>query len=490
MASQRLSADQRTFFRLVADAALANPFGPERLELDGAIGNVAPGTPRDEIVDKVTHEVSSRINDLDRSGRADPARYGKEDAVLLRAAFLFCTYHQYLDDLNSFIQRQWEAGRKGQPARFAVRIIESLEKRGFTREESVHYLCLFYQLRRAYFLIYQGLIGRSPSISRLRLQLWQNVFTHNVQWFDQHLWNRMEEFSTLLLGETGTGKGASAAAIGQSCYIPFDESTQRFESGFHVTFIRVNLSQFSESLLESELFGHRKGAFTGAVDDYEGHLARCRRHGAIFLDELGDVSPTVQTKLLKVLEDRTFTPVGSHEPRRFEGRIIAATNRDLNKLREQGAFRDDLYYRICSDVIRIPPLRTRIQEDPREFDDMVSHLVGRMVGEGATEVTALVKESLRTSPGKDYLWPGNVRELEQAIRRVILNRVYEGDERLLNTDTRDALIAGLESGSMTATDLLQGYCRILYDRHRNYVEVARIVGLDRRTVKKYIEPME
>jgi transcriptional regulator with PAS, ATPase and Fis domain len=351
----------------------------------------------------------------------------------------------------------------------------------------VHYLCLFYQLRRAHFLIYQGLIGRSPSISRLRLQLWQNVFTHNVRWFDSHLWNRMEDFSTLLLGETGTGKGASAAAVGRSAYIPYDESTQRFEPGFHATFIRVNLSQFSENLLESELFGHRKGAFTGAVDDYEGHLARCRRHGAIFLDELGDISPSVQTKLLKVLEDRTFSPVGSHELCRFEGRIIAATNRDLNNLREEGFFRDDLYYRLCSDVIRIPPLRTRIQEDPREFDDMVTHLVGRMVGEEATEVMGLVKESLRSSPGKDYPWPGNVRELEQAIRRVILSRVYEGDERLLTTDTRDALIEGVESGSMTATELLQGYCRILYDRHRNYVEVARIVGLDRRTVKKYIE---
>ena len=487
MASQRLSTDERTFFRLVADAALANPFGPERLELDGAIGNAAPGTPREETVRRITHEISSRIHALDRSGHADPARYGKEDGDLLRASFLFHTYHQFLEDFNRLIQRKTEAGKNSEPARFAVRIIESLEQRGFTHEESVHYLCLFYQLRRAHFLIYQSLIGRSPSISRLRRQLWENVFPHNVRWFDQHLGNRMEEFSTLLLGETGTGKGASAAAIGRSSYIPFDESKQRFEPGFHATFIRVNLSRFSENLLESELFGHRKGAFTGAADDYEGHLARCMRHGAIFLDELGDISPTVQTKLLKVLEDRTFTPAGSHDSCRFEGQIIAATNRDLNKLREQGVFRDDLYYHLCSDVIRIPPLRTRIQEDPREFDDMVTHLVGRMVGEGATDVTAMVKESLQTSPGKDYTWPGNVRELEQAIRRVILNRVCEGDERLLATDTRDALVAERESGSMSATEVLQGYCRILYDRHRNYVEVARIVGLDRHTAKKYIE---
>ena len=117
----------------------------------------------------------------------------------------------------------------------------------------------------------------------------------------------------MLLGETGTGKGTAAAAIGRSGYIPFDERQGRFAESFMRGFIALNLSQFPETLIESELFGHRKGAFTGAVEAHQGVLARCSPYGAIFLDEIGDVPVPVQIKLLQVLQERTFCPVGSHE---------------------------------------------------------------------------------------------------------------------------------------------------------------------------------
>ncbi len=131
----------------------------------------------------------------------------------------------------------------------------------------------------------------------LRLHLWNNVFTHDIRWYEQYLWNRMEDFSTLLLGETGTGKGTAAAAIGRSGFIPYDEKKGCFTESFTRNFIAINLSQFAESLIESELFGHKKGAFTGAVEHHDGVFTRCTPYGSIFLDEVGDISVPIQVKL-------------------------------------------------------------------------------------------------------------------------------------------------------------------------------------------------
>src|SRR5213078_1832008 len=133
-----------------------------------------------------------------------------------------------------------------------------------------------------------------------------------------------------------------------------------FAESFTRTFISLNLSQFPEALIESELFGHKKGAFTGAIEAHEGVFARCSPHGAIFLDELGEVSIPTQIKLLQVLQERTFSPVGSREKLRFCGRVIAATNSELDELRRQKVFRDDFYYRLCSDILTVPSLRQRI----------------------------------------------------------------------------------------------------------------------------------
>jgi transcriptional regulator with GAF, ATPase, and Fis domain len=293
----------------------------------------------------------------------------------------------------------------------------------------------------------------------------------------------MEDFSTLLLGETGTGKGAAAAAIGRSGFIPFDEKRGCFAESFTKTFIALNLSQFPETLIESELFGHRKGAFTGAISDHDGVFARCSPYGAILLDEIGEVSVPTQIKLLQVLQERTFTPVGSHEKLRFHGRVIGATNKPLEKLRTTGQFRDDFFYRLCSDVITVPPLRQRIREEPAELDDLIGLIVKRLTGQAAPELIALVRGE---APAK-YAWPGNVRELEQAVRRVLLTQEYAGDHRAVATDLAGQIQNGIADGSLDADALLAGYCKLLHDRHATYEEVARRTNLDRRTVKAYIE---
>lgn len=482
-----LSEEERQFYGLVSRAAFTNPFSPDREEIDRHLTGLGPGTGREEQIQAAVRAVADRVEELEARGRSNPEDYGAPDRLLIRTAILFHIFHQHLDAFDALIKRQAEAGAEPCVVPFARSAVQSLTQRGFTQETAARYIGLFYQLRRAYFFIYRNLVGRSASMAELRLRLWQNLFTSDVQRYEAYLWDRMEDFSTLLLGETGAGKGAAAAAIGRSGYIPFDPGGGQFVESFAESFISTNLSQFSEALLESELFGHRKGAFTGAIDHHQGVLARCSRYGAIFLDEIGDVTMHAQLKLLKVLEEREFTPVGGHDPVRFDGRIIAATNQDVTILRDQGVFRDDFYYRLCSDAIVVPPLRRRFREDPRELPDMVGHLVARLVGAEDGTLTAQVCESLARSPGPDYAWPGNVRELEQAIRRVLLHGAYHGEPTGSGGTLHQRLVQGMEEGSLAAQDLVAGYCSLLYRRHRNYVEVARMTGLDRRTVKKYIE---
>ncbi len=297
----------------------------------------------------------------------------------------------------------------------------------------------------------------------------------------------MEEFSTLLLGETGTGKGTAAAAIGRAVFIPFDPRRSVFAESFTRSFISLNLSEHPETLIESELFGHRKGSFTGAVEEHEGILARSSPHGSIFLDEIGDVPVPIQIKLLRVLQERTFSPVGSHETRRCQGRILAATNHPLDELRASGRFRDDFYYRLSSDVITVPSLRQRIAEDPGELDQLLGRVVNRLVGQPHAELVALVRRAIMTGVGRDYAWPGNVRELEQAVRRILVTGAYHGDRAGVAPDLATALCRGITSGEIEAEPLLAGYCAMLYARHGTYEEVARRTGLDRRTAKAHIE---
>jgi transcriptional regulator with GAF, ATPase, and Fis domain len=305
--------------------------------------------------------------------------------------------------------------------------------------------------------------------------------------YEAALWNRMEDFSTLLLGETGTGKGSAAAAIGRSEFIPYLSGQRRFATNFAESFIAINLSQFPESLIESELFGHRKGAFTGAIDHHEGVFERCDAHGALFLDEIGEVSIPVQIKLLQVLQERTFTPLGGHEKKRFSGRVIAATNRPLAALRREGRFRDDFFYRLCSDVIEVPTLRQRIAESSEELPQLVRLLVARVTGAQTAELGAEVLDALERDLPRGYGWPGNVRELEQSVRRVLLTGRYAAELPPTTQSEDEALIDKVRAGELTAEEVLTRYCGLLYRRLGTYAEVARRTGLDPRTSRKYVE---
>ncbi len=484
----RLSPDDRKFFAQVGQAIFTNPFGDERAEI---IGQLAPGKTvspenRAHPLKVILPVLTERIDRLKRKKITALRDLRGEDLSLVKYPLLLQVYLQYSPQIDDLIQRQLTAGARPVVAPFGEELLGQLAQRGFSDDEGLRYFALFYQLRRAYYFIDQALIGDCPSMKNLRRALWNNIFTHDVRIYDQHLWNRMEDFSTLLLGETGAGKGSAAAAIGRSGYLPFDRGKKRFAQSFTETFIPINLSQFPESLIESELFGHRKGAFTGAIENHVGLFERCSAQGALFLDEIGEVSVPIQIKLLQVLQERTYTPVGSHTPNRFSGRVIAATNRSLRDLRAKGSLRDDFFYRLCSDVITVPPLRQRIRESPAELEQLVDLLIERMTGQGSSKLRGLILEILRRDLPGDYPWPGNVRELEQAVRRILLNQKCEGTWREAGADPESRLLDRLRDGSLEVRELMALYCEILYRKYGTYEEVGRRAGLDRRTVKKYL----
>jgi len=475
--------------RLVTEAAGCNPFTQRREDLDKRLAGDTASADSDRTLQTAIERVAAFVVQLEATGRADLRRCEARLRPPLRATLLFRLYHDYREGFDHHITNQMAAGAEACGVPFAAECLARMAGHGFTRDEALRDFAAFFQLRRAFHFIQRGLVGRSHCMRDLRERLWNNAFTFDFIRYQQVLWNRMEDFSTLLLGETGTGKGAAAAAIGRSGFIPFVPARGTFAQSFTDIFIPTNLSAYAESLIESELFGHRKGAFTGAIEHHQGVLERCRPNGAIFLDEIGDLGIPVQIKLLRVLQERTFAPVGSHEVRRFEGRVIAATNKSVAQLRADGRFRDDFFYRLCSDQVTLPPLRQRIAERPGELDELAGHILGRLCGGAASGLMDEVTGRLKRSVGRRYNWPGNVRELEQAVRSVLLNGVYTPSASAIGGDANLSVVnlaRDLEAGDLSAQAVLVRYCRLLHDRSGNYGDVARRTGLDRRTVRKYV----
>ncbi|WP_035236565.1 sigma 54-interacting transcriptional regulator [Desulfobacter vibrioformis] len=482
-----LLPEELDFFKCVHYASAANPFGRERVLREAQIAGIPPDSPKEIRMLKVCQAVRHRLDQVEKRGRINLRFFQGESRYFLRSGLLFHYFHLFRKEIDTLITRQLDNAEESLDAHFAPEALILLRGWGFGIDESRRFIALAYQFRRAYYFIFRHLVGRSSCMQQLRRDLWQNVFTHDILMYDQYLWNRMENFSTLLFGETGTGKGTAALAMGRSGYIPFDEKENKFTHNFVNTFTTLNISQFPETIIESELFGHVRGAFTGAVKDHKGVFSQCSPNGSILLDEIGELSTHVQIKLLNVLQDRVYSPVGSDEKHRFNGRIIAATNRSIREIREKKIFRDDFYYRLCSDIITVPPLHKRIAQDPEELPDLLAHTVTRIVGQPSPEIVSRVLEYIKTSLTLSYPWPGNVRELEQCVRRVVLRNAYETDEALEPGSKADALTRQIQEGRLSAQDLLIHYCTRLYEKHGTYEAVARIAGLDRRTVKKYID---
>ena len=265
--------------------------------------------------------------------------------------------------------------------------------------------------------------------------------------------------SVVIEGESGTGKEGVAQLI--------HERSPRREKPF----VRVNCAALPESLLESELFGHARGSFTGAVKDRQGRF-ELANSGTIFLDEIGEMPIALQVKLLRVLQHKEYERLGESTTRRADVRVVAATNRDLDSAIQEKTFREDLFYRLAGVRLRLPPLRER----PSDIPLLVQHFAGVFARGESVEIGPEAMRALRV-----YRWPGNVRELQNVVERfVLLARGSRIDLIHLPPEVRAAQEQPFQELSLEEVE--KRHIRHILQRAEDYEDAARILGIDPATL--------
>ncbi len=331
-----------------------------------------------------------------------------------------------------------------------------------------------------------ALIRDVSEVHHLKQRLQQRHSFHGIVGISQaiqEVFKRSEAISAsnypvLITGESGTGKELLANAIHQQ---------SRRRGG---PFVPINCGALPDNILESELFGHVRGAFTGAIRNKKGRF-ELAHEGTLFLDEVGELSPSFQVKLLRVLQEKRFEPVGGERTIQVDVRILCATNRDLRRMVREGEFREDLYFRLCVVPIELPPLRNRREDIPL----LVQHTLERIREESNTVVTSLSEGAMNRF--LHYQWPGNVRELINALQfgsvlcegeeiqlRHLPPEVLGGDEGLREAPA--PLPAGLTAKRRSKLDRVSVE-RALMDSGGNKVKAARLLGVGRATLYRFLK---
>lgn len=494
----------RPFCTTLAELAYCNPFLPRRTELERqALGSdfddryaqwnverdVAAEQPNLARLLERTEQILQRVRTSGRDWRTATA----EERTTYEDLVLFAAYHRLRGPFSRAAgeARKFDARRKlYEPLSAAiVEYVGDAERAEPLLAQLPHLTAIFFQLGRAFHHIFDFLLGASRPIVELRAAAWQSIFTHDMRRYRRLLFDRLGDFAVLITGPSGTGKELVARAIGLSRYVPYDTASGRFADDGVASFLPLNLSALSPTLIESELFGHCRGAFTGASEHREGWLERCSPSGTVFLDEIGELAPTIQVKLLRVLQERTFQRLGEAEERTFRGKLISATNRDLAGRMRDGEFRDDLYYRLCSDLISTPSLRRRLDDDPGELRRLVLSILQSMIDDRQDSVCDEVLKVIAARLGPDYAWPGNVRELEQCVRNVLIRRDYAPPRptSIEPPRARERLSREFTAAQLSADEMLRRYCTLSYAETGNYEATAARLSLDRRTVKAKID---
>ena len=282
--------------------------------------------------------------------------------------------------------------------------------------------------------------------------------------------------SILLLGESGTGKSALARVVHQQSHLA------------DKPLVTVSCPSLSKELLESELFGHTKGAFTGAVKDRWGKV-KAAHGGTLFLDEIGDLPMEIQPKLLRLLQEQEYERLGENITRQAQIRVIAATNRDLKKRIAEGAFREDLYFRLNVIAVEVPPLRNRPGDLTRFAEHYLKHFAGQC-GRKAVEFSPAALERINT-----YGWPGNLRELRNGIERaVILSRAdrIEADELPLDYGGGlEPVAATPQPGELITLEKLEEFhIKKVLERTGSVAQAARVLGIDQATIYRKRKRMD
>jgi DNA-binding NtrC family response regulator len=303
------------------------------------------------------------------------------------------------------------------------------------------------------------LIGKSPQI----IEVYKTVARAS-----------MATSHVLIVGESGTGKEMVARGI--------HENSFRREKKF----VAINCGALSENLLESEIFGHMKGAFTGAIANKKG-LFEEADGGTLFLDEIGDMPLPLQVKLLRVLQEGEFKPVGSNETHKADVRVIAATHVNLEEAVKAGTFREDLYYRLKVILIELPALRDRLMDLP----DLIEHFLRRFSAATKKNVSHLSEESMKLL--MNYSWPGNVRELENAIERAVaMTRTTVLYPEDFPSEMAQASLMKQGQGGIQSSDSLEEVERahimkVLEEANFNKSKAAQKLGIDRKTLHRKAE---
>ena len=496
--------DEQIVARAVSGLAQGNPFLPERIEHERqALGSAfvvahpvwhlnvdRPENPNVAALSARAAELlETARRRLDAGGRG--ARLVEDEADLYEDLVFYALFDRYADQFFALITEPAAAARRvdvyDRFARDLDRYLVTPAAGLASSATAPHLFACGFQVRRAFHFIHRNILGGSMPAARLRAQVWQSIFTRDLKRYRRTLYQLLGDVTTLVTGPSGTGKELVARAVALSRYIPFDPATRRFTEDFASAFYPLNLSALSPTLIESELFGHRRGAFTGAVQDRAGWLEVCPRLGTVFLDEIGEIDRGLQVKLLRVIETRAFQRLGDTRDRAFRGKIVGATNRELGSEMQAGRFRADLYYRLCGDLIRTPSLREQLDDQPGERRALVRAIVERVAGvEGADLLAEEVERWIDTRLGVAYGWPGNFRELEQCVRNVMIRGEYHPSSSTSPTSER-RLTDGLLDGSLTADALLRRYCTMVYAKTGSYQETARRLELDRRTIRDKVD---
>lgn len=326
---------------------------------------------------------------------------------------------------------------------------------------------------RTYEILKERIKGSSPAILEAKKKIWHACFGKELVsslTFKQAI----KDLNVLILGETGTGKELFARAVQAAAY---------WHSGLKMApTASVNVAAFTKSLIDSELFGHKRGAFTGAIQDRDG-LIKASHGGTFFLDEVGDLPKETQVKLLRVIETKKVRPVGSDTEIDADVRYISATNKDIL----HSDFRNDLYQRLAGTVIQIPPLRERSQEDIEEIAEVI--IRNCMDRESDFFSSDEVVKYLRERNSEGYQWPGNVRELQSFIRGVILGvhikgKTSKGPRDVAGIEEKKSIIPEeLFAGTWTEEEMKAWYFQHVYNANdKNMTRTAQILGINLSTI--------
>lgn len=376
-----------------------------------------------------------------------PGTYGYSHKVVVDGEFcgVVVAYPYFKDTTTSeeqeaVVQKMIECGIGQEDAKSAISKVKKFSGRFYTEMKE-----LLYIVADEVGTFHQEISKREARIMDLNSELGNKYRYHNLIGKSKkmqqvyHLLSKVSnsESTILIQGENGTGKEMVAKAVHYN------------SSRKDAVFMAVNCSAFNDNLLDSELFGHVKGSFTGAIKDKKG-VFEVANGGTLFLDEIGDTSPSMQVKLLRILQEGTYMPVGATTPRKVNVRVLAATNKNLKEMIAKGEFREDLYYRINVINVAIPSLRERQEDIPVLMDFFLQ----KKCEEAGMPLKSFSKKCLEKM--LDHTWPGNVRELQNEVERLV---VLAGEEKNITPDMLSARIfesAEANSGHAGPSGVLKG----------------------------------